>query len=148
MFFVPHVEFTGQLTRQHILVHHRPELRFHDLRGLHGSEDRSDAAMHLQRRRLAARCTGNNDFLYEAEDDADLAYYSGLERHRRTFDITGWIVFFSETILDAQRMTLERIDFFIQKAKFYDRFRDRLNERQGKVVARIFKEGNAGFKGG
>lgn len=76
------------------------------------------------------------------------AYYSELERHQRTLDITDWIIFFSETILDAQRVTLERIDFFIQKAKFYDRFRDRLNERQAKVVARIFKEGTAGFKGG
>ena len=76
------------------------------------------------------------------------AYYSELERHQRTLDITDWIIFISETILDAQRVTLERIDFFIQKAKFYDRFRDRLNERQAKVVARIFKEGTAGFKGG
>ncbi len=76
------------------------------------------------------------------------AYYSELERHQRALDITGWIIFFSETILDAQRATLERIDFFIQKAKFYDRFRDRLNERQKKVVARIFKEGAAGFEGG
>jgi len=76
------------------------------------------------------------------------AYYSELERHQRTLDITGWIIFFSETILDAQRATLERIDFFIQKAKFYDRFRGQLNKRQEKVVARIFKEGTAGFKGG
>ena len=76
------------------------------------------------------------------------SYYSELERHQRTLDITDWVIFFSETILDAQRATLERIDFFIQKAKFYDRFRDRLNERQEKVVARIFKEGTAGFRGG
>jgi Fic family protein len=76
------------------------------------------------------------------------AYYSELERHQRTLDITGWVLFFSETILAAQQATLERIDFFIQKAKFYDRFRDRLNERQEKVIARIFKEGIAGFKGG
>lgn len=75
------------------------------------------------------------------------AYYSELERHQRTLDITDWIIFFSETILDAQRATLERIDFFIQKAKFYDRFRGQFNERQEKVVARIFKEGTAGFKG-
>lgn len=76
------------------------------------------------------------------------AYYSELERHQRTLDITDWIIFFAETILDAQRATLERIDFFIQKTKFYDRFRGQLNERQEKVVARIFKEGTAGFKGG
>jgi Fic family protein len=76
------------------------------------------------------------------------AYYSELERHQRTLDITGWVLFFSETILAAQQATLERIDFFIQKTKFYDRFRGRLNERQEKVIARIFKEGIAGFKGG
>ncbi|MBW9113486.1 Fic family protein [Rhizobium cauense] len=76
------------------------------------------------------------------------AYYSELERHQRTLDITGWVFFFSETILAAQLATLERIAFFIQKTKFYDRFRGRLNERQEKVIARIFKEGIAGFKGG
>ncbi|WP_025661509.1 Fic family protein [Rhizobium sp. IBUN] len=75
------------------------------------------------------------------------AYYSELERHQRTFNITGWVLFFSETILAAQQATLERIDFFIQKTKFYDRFRGHLNERQEKVIARIFKEGIAGFKG-
>ncbi len=75
-------------------------------------------------------------------------YYSELERHQRTLDITDWVIFFSETILDAQRATLERVDFFIQKTKFYDRFRGKLNERQEKVIARIFKEGTAGFKGG
>jgi Fic family protein len=76
------------------------------------------------------------------------AYYSELERHQRTLDITDWVIFFSETILDAQRVTLERVDFFIKKTKFYDRFRGKLNERQEKVIARIFKEGTAGFKGG
>ena len=76
------------------------------------------------------------------------AYYSELERHQRTLDINGWVNYFSETILEAQQATIERIAFFIQKAKFYDGFRDRLNERQEKVIARIFKEGIAGFKGG
>lgn len=76
------------------------------------------------------------------------AYYSEPERHQRTLDITDWVIFFSETILDAQRVTLERVDFFIKKTKFYDRFRGKLNERQEKVIARIFKEGTAGFKGG
>ncbi|SFB55450.1 Fic family protein [Rhizobium sp. NFR07] len=75
-------------------------------------------------------------------------YYSELERHQRTLDITGWVIFFSETILAAQQATLERIDFFIQKAKFYDRVRGHLNERQEKVIARLLKAGIAGFKGG
>lgn len=76
------------------------------------------------------------------------AYHSELERHQRTLDITGWVIFFSETILAAQQATLERIGFFIQKTKFYDRFRGHLNVRQEKVIARLFKEGIAGFKGG
>ncbi len=75
-------------------------------------------------------------------------YYSELERHQRTLDITGWVLFFSETILAAQQATLERIEFFIRKTKFYDRVRGRMNERQEKVIARIFKEGTMGFKGG
>ncbi|KAA0688109.1 Fic family protein [Neorhizobium sp. P12A] len=76
------------------------------------------------------------------------AYYLELERHQKTLDITDWIIYFSQTILEAQQATIGRIAFFIQKAKFYDRFRGRFNDRQEKVIARIFTEGIAGFKGG
>lgn len=76
------------------------------------------------------------------------AYYSELERHQRKLDVTGWVFYFSETVLEAQRATIDRIAFFIQKTRFYDRFRGRLNERQEKVIGRIFREGIAGFKGG
>ena len=37
---------------------------------------------------------------------------------------------------------------FIAKAKFYEKFRDKLNERQSKVIARVLREGIGGFKGG
>lgn len=76
------------------------------------------------------------------------AYYAELERHQRRLDIGEWIGWFSEIVLEAQQATLERIAFFIAKARFYDRFRGRFNERQEKVVARLFREGPAGFKGG
>ncbi|MUO80329.1 DUF4172 domain-containing protein [Agrobacterium vitis] len=76
------------------------------------------------------------------------AYYCELESHQRKLDINGWLLYFSQTVLKAQQATIDRIAFFIQKAKFYDRFRDRFNERQEKVIARIFREGIAGFKGG
>ncbi|TPP04247.1 hypothetical protein [Rhizobium glycinendophyticum] len=71
MFFVLRVEFPGQLTRQHILIHHCLELCFHQLSCLHGSEHGRNATMHRKRRRLTARCTGNDDFLYKLADDAD-----------------------------------------------------------------------------
>ncbi|WP_113426388.1 Fic family protein [Rhizobium cremeum] len=75
-------------------------------------------------------------------------YYDQLERHQRTLDITGWLVYFAETILESQQTTLKRVAFHIGKARFYDRFRQQLNERQEKVVERMFREGPAGFRGG
>lgn len=76
------------------------------------------------------------------------AYYDQLERNQRTLDITEWLVYFAETILEAQQTTLKRVAFHIAKARFYDRFRDQFNERQEKAVARMFREGPGGFKGG
>ena len=54
----------------------------------------------------------------------------------------------THTILDAQNNTMKRVDFYVAKAKFHERFRDQLNERQAKVIARVFREGIDGFKGG
>jgi Fic family protein len=36
----------------------------------------------------------------------------------------------------------------LNKAKFFDRHKLAMNDRQQKIVARILKEGPAGFKGG
>ncbi len=76
------------------------------------------------------------------------AYYDQLERHQKTLDVTPWLTWFAETVLTAQQVTLERVGFFISKTHFYDRHRDQFNARQGKVIARLFKAGPDGFKGG
>ena len=75
-------------------------------------------------------------------------YYSVLEAHNTTCEITDWLVYFARTILDAQEHTLRMLDFIIEKAKFFDRYADELNERQLKVIRRMFEEGYEGFKGG
>lgn len=75
-------------------------------------------------------------------------YYAALERNNKEMEITAWLTYFANTILDAQRNSIDRVDFFVAKARFYERFRNRLNERQAKVVARMFREGLDGFKGG
>lgn len=75
-------------------------------------------------------------------------YYRSLELNNKDMEITDWLQYFGETILNAQEYTQDTIDFLLEKTKFYDRYRDRLNERQAKVVARIFKEGLGGFKDG
>jgi len=75
-------------------------------------------------------------------------YYEALHRNSRDMEITDWLMYFCELVLSAQDNTQARIDFLIDKGKFYSRYRDQLNARQDKVIARMFKEGISGFKGG
>ncbi|MEH6522483.1 Fic family protein [Sulfitobacter sp.] len=75
-------------------------------------------------------------------------YYDQLERHQKTLDVTPWLEWFAATVLTAQTVTLDRVGFFIGKAHFYDQHRDKFNERQAKGIARMFREGPEGFKGG
>jgi len=76
------------------------------------------------------------------------AYYDALERNNKSNEITDWLLWFGNTVLDAQDTTNMRVDFYVAKAKFYGKYRDALNERQQRVVARMFREGINGFKGG
>jgi Fic family protein len=75
-------------------------------------------------------------------------YYSALQRNSMGLEITDWLVYFCEMVLKAQDHTQSIIDFLIEKGKFYRSFDEMLNERQRKVVERIFREGVSGFKGG
>jgi Fic family protein len=76
------------------------------------------------------------------------AYYAALERNNKALEITDWLVYFGKTVVEAQRNTIERVDFYVAKARFYEKLRGQLNERQDKVLARMFREGIDGFKGG
>jgi Fic family protein len=76
------------------------------------------------------------------------SYYNALENNNKTIDITDWLLYFGQTIIEAQEDTLKLIDFLIEKAKFFDRYTTLLNERQIKVVIRLFDSGYEGFKGG
>ena len=86
--------------------------------------------------------------LSQVLSDDKKAYYSALEKHNKTLEITSWIAFFSDVILKAQNQAQNLVDFLIQKTKLYERVENKLNARQAKVVARLFQEGPAGFKGG
>ncbi|WP_255245871.1 Fic family protein [Sphingobium sp. D43FB] len=76
------------------------------------------------------------------------AYYDALEAANKGNEVTPWLRYFATTILDAQQHSLALIDFLLAKTRFYDRFRSRLNERQAKVISRMFREGLDGFTGG
>lgn len=75
-------------------------------------------------------------------------YYAALEKCNRTLDIDAWVDFFSDAILEAQEESLSLLQFLIEKSKLFTTFSGRLNERQEKVLLRLFAEGLEGFKGG
>ncbi len=75
-------------------------------------------------------------------------YYDALERNNATLDITDWVVYFGDTIIQAQKNTLGQLDFLIEKTKFFDTHKHHMNDRQLKVVQRLFKAGYTGFIGG
>jgi Fic family protein len=75
-------------------------------------------------------------------------YYAAIERNNKDLEIADWMKYFANTIIEAQNNTIRRVDFYVAKAKFYEKFREQLNERQAKVIARMFREGIDGFKGG
>lgn len=75
-------------------------------------------------------------------------YYAALENAQRNNEITGWINYFVGTVLEAQKQTRQLIEFTLRKTRFFDLFKDQLNERQLKVVLKMLDAGPEGFEGG
>lgn len=76
------------------------------------------------------------------------AYYLALEKANSSLDINDWLDYFAKKVLDAQSHVQDLIAFVISKAKYLQEFDSKLNERQKKVVMRLFKAGLDGFEGG
>ena len=75
-------------------------------------------------------------------------YYEALEKNNKDLVITNWLIYFAETILEAQKYSIATVEFLLKKTKLFDRMKNQLNIRQVKVIERIFREGVEGFKGG
>jgi len=75
-------------------------------------------------------------------------YYLSLEHAQRENEISAWIAYFVNVVLDAQVEAERQIDFTLQKTKFFDKYDRLLSERQRLVIRRMFEEGPDGFKGG
>ena len=51
-------------------------------------------------------------------------------------------------VINAQAIAREEVDFVLAKTRFYEAYGDLLNERQARMVSRVFAEGRKGFEGG
>jgi Fic family protein len=75
-------------------------------------------------------------------------YYYAFEAANRRNEITDWLAWFAGVAIEAQRRTLALAEFLIDKAKFFEHLNGWVNERQDRALARMFREGPEGFKGG
>jgi hypothetical protein len=76
-------------------------------------------------------------------------YYAALQQiSRGVLDLNAWIAYFINEINQAQEIAREEIDFVLGKARFWERYAVQLNERQSRMVRRVFAEGTQGFEGG
>ena len=77
------------------------------------------------------------------------SYYLQLEKASRgSLDIHAWLDYFSDTVNEAQEIAREEVDFVLAKTRFYETYGDQLNDRQARMVSRVFAEGRKGFEGG
>lgn len=76
------------------------------------------------------------------------AYYAALERGHADLDITDWLIWFAAKAIEAQRRTLQQVEFVLAKTRLMDGLRGQLNDRQEKALLRMFEAGPGGFIGG
>ena len=75
-------------------------------------------------------------------------YYDRLGSAGRSLVVTDWLVWFAETTLEAQVWSERRLIRSIEQRRLFERLAGQLNERQRKVLSRLFQEEPDGFKGG
>lgn len=75
-------------------------------------------------------------------------YYDALKEGQQSNDVTSWITWFVNIVLEAQTQAEELIDFTLRKTRLFDRVRDQLNDRQMQILRRMLEEGPDGFEGG
>ncbi|QYZ65255.1 MAG: hypothetical protein OI74_16835 [Gammaproteobacteria bacterium (ex Lamellibrachia satsuma)] len=77
------------------------------------------------------------------------SYYLQLEKTSRgNLDVDVWLDYFADTIIKAQGIAREEVNFVLVKTRFYEAYDDQLNDRQARMVSRVFAEGRKGFEGG
>ncbi|NJO37115.1 MAG: Fic family protein [Rhizobiales bacterium] len=76
------------------------------------------------------------------------AYYQALEAASHDLDVTDWLIWFADAVIEAQQRSLTWIRFILDKTRLLGRVQGRLNTRQEKAVLRMFEAGPEGFVGG
>lgn len=75
-------------------------------------------------------------------------YYETLKHTQRTQEISKWLDYFFNILIEAQKEVKETVLYVIEKALYFDRFKTQLNERQLKAIQKMTEKGKDNFEGG
>jgi Fic family protein len=75
-------------------------------------------------------------------------YYNALKNAQNSLEISDWITYFAGVIVQAQAEAAQIIKFSLYKTAFFDKHKSELNERELKVINKMFDAGYGGFEGG
>ncbi len=75
-------------------------------------------------------------------------YYAALECCNKTLQVDSWLLFFAEVVLQAEKDAEELLNHLIHKMKLMTMLKGTINERQEKVLLKMFQSGPEGFVGG
>ncbi|NDP21855.1 MAG: Fic family protein [Paludibacter sp.] len=75
-------------------------------------------------------------------------YYETLKRAQRTQEVSNWLHYFFNILIEAQKEVEETVLYVIEKALYFDRFKKQLNERQLKAIEKMTENGKDSFEGG
>ena len=76
------------------------------------------------------------------------SFYLQLEKAScGSLDVNAWLDYFADRVINAQEIAREEVDFVLAKTRFYETYGNQLNDRQARMVSRVFAEGRKGFEG-
>ena len=68
-------------------------------------------------------------------------YYQFLEDNNKGPEVSGWVKYFANTIIQAQQYSLSYADYQVQKNKLLGNFVDQLSDRQSSALRTILQKG-------
>lgn len=75
-------------------------------------------------------------------------YYDALKSAQRSNEVTSWVDWFVRMTEAAHQDSESQIRFVLRKFHYFQRYERLFNERQLKVIRRMFDVGSEGFAGG
>ncbi len=75
-------------------------------------------------------------------------YYANLGRCNQTLEVQPWMEFFADMVLQAQQDSMSLLNFLVSASKMLTALSGSINQRQEKVLLRMFAVGPDGFAGG